>query len=193
LKNRIPSKVGLRSPATWPHLAVRTLLSDCTLQLMVSREQITTGPTCPRGPSTLLFWRQGRVRIKTVLDFFSEFRKSVLKFFNWIHRLQYFSKMESVFGIFCRNWYRNRRGVLPTVSFGYRFLSEITGFVSWNFLELWLGFFLEFSSMWFFRIACTSLDKDYLFLYFLNVLRFFWVRWCWKTVEINDLVSRTNP
>jgi hypothetical protein len=73
---------------------------------------------------------------KNGFGFFSEFRKSVLKFFNWIHRLQYFSKMESVFGIFCRNWYRNRRGVLPTVSFGYRFLSEITGFVSWNFLEL---------------------------------------------------------
>jgi hypothetical protein len=27
--------------------------------------------------------------------------------------------------------------------------------------------------MWFFRIVCTSLDKDYLFLYFLDVLRFF--------------------
>jgi hypothetical protein len=26
-----------------------------------------------------------------------------------------------------------------------------------------------------FRIACTSLDKDYLFLYFLNALRFFWI------------------
>ena len=34
-------------------------------------------------------------------------------------------------------------------------------------------FFSEFSSMWFFRITCMSLDKDYLFLYFLDVLRFF--------------------
>jgi hypothetical protein len=34
-------------------------------------------------------------------------------------------------------------------------------------------FFSEFSSMWFFRIACTSLDKDYLFFYFLDALRFF--------------------
>jgi hypothetical protein len=63
--------------------------------------------------------------------------------------------------------------------------------------DLCLGIFRncvsEFSSMWFFRIACTSLDKDYLFLYFLDALRFFWDRWCWKAVEINDLVSRTNP
>jgi hypothetical protein len=42
---------------------------------------------------------------------------------------------------------RNRRGVLPTVSIGYRFLSEITGFVSRKFPELCLGFFSEFSSM----------------------------------------------
>jgi hypothetical protein len=48
-----------------------------------------------------------------------------------------FFETESVFGIF----YRNRRGVLPTVSFGYRFLSEITGFVSRNFPELCLGIF----------------------------------------------------
>jgi hypothetical protein len=34
-------------------------------------------------------------------------------------------------------------------------------------------FFSEFSNIWFFRIACTSLDKDYLFLYFLDALRFF--------------------
>jgi hypothetical protein len=39
-----------------------------------------------------------------------------------------------------------------------------------------------------FRIACTSLDKDYLFLYFFERLKIFWDRWCWKSVEINDLV-----
>jgi hypothetical protein len=43
-------------------------------------------------------------------------------------------------GIGFRIFYRNRRGVLPTVSFGYRFLSEITGFVSRN-------FFSKFSNM----------------------------------------------
>jgi hypothetical protein len=42
-----------------------------------------------------------------------------------------------------------------------------------------------------FRIDCTSLDKDY-FLYFLDALRFFWDRWCWKSVEINDLVFSTH-
>jgi hypothetical protein len=47
--------------------------------------------------------------------------------------------------------------------------------------------------MRYFRIVCTSLDKNYLFLYFLDALRFFGDRWCWKAVEINDLVSRTNP
>jgi hypothetical protein len=35
-----------------------------------------------------------------------------------------------------RNRYRNRHGVLPTVSFGYRFFTEIIGFVSRNFSEL---------------------------------------------------------
>jgi hypothetical protein len=55
-------------------------------------------------------------------------------------------------------------------------------------------FFSEFSSMWFFRIACTSLDKDYLFLYFFWCFKIIFLdRWCWKAVEINDLVSRTNP
>jgi hypothetical protein len=54
-----------------------------------------------------------------------------------------------------RKRYRNRRGVLPTVSFGYRFLSEITGnyriyvsefsgIVSRNFPELYLGIFWNF-------------------------------------------------
>jgi hypothetical protein len=87
-------------------------------------------------------------------------------------------KTESAFEIFYRNRYR--RGVLPTVSFGYRFLSEIAGFVSQNFLKLCLEIFrncvldfLEFSSNAIFRIACTSLDKDYLFLYFFGRLKSF--------------------
>jgi hypothetical protein len=78
----------------------------------------------------------------------------------------------------------NRRGGLTTVFFSCRFfvgnywicVSEFSGIVSQN--------FFKFSSMWFFRIVCTSLDKDYLFLYFLDALRFFWDRWCWKAVEI---------
>jgi hypothetical protein len=101
--------------------------------------------------------------------------------------------MELVFGIFYRNQYQNRRGVLPTVFFGYRFLSEITGIVSRNFPELCLGIFFGIFQHVFFHIACTSLDKDYLFLYFLHALRFFWDTWCGKAVWINDLVSRINP
>jgi hypothetical protein len=59
--------------------------------------------------------------------------------------------------------------------FGYRFLSEITGFVSRNFPELCLGIFRNCVSEFFgifqhvlFCIVCTSLDNDYLFLYFLE-------------------------
>jgi hypothetical protein len=48
-------------------------------------------------------------------------------------------------------------------------VSEFTGIVSWNFSELCLGIFQHVI----FRIACTSLDKDYLFLYFLDALIFF--------------------
>jgi hypothetical protein len=59
--------------------------------------------------------------------------------------------------------------------------------------EFFRNFFRNFPACDFFCIACTSLNKDYLFLYFLDALRFFWVRWCWKAVEINDLVSSTNP
>jgi hypothetical protein len=98
---------------------------------------------------------------------------------------------ESVFEICYRNQYRNRHGVLPTVSFGYWFLSEITEFVFQNFPELCLKFFGIFQHV-IFRIACTSLDKDYLFFgIFQHVI--FWDRWCWKAVGINDLVYRTNP
>jgi hypothetical protein len=43
---------------------------------------------------------------------------------------------------FSEFFYRNRWGVLPTISFGYRFLSKITGIVSRNFPELCLGTFL---------------------------------------------------
>jgi hypothetical protein len=62
------------------------------------------------------------------------------------------------------------------------------GIVSRNFSELCLGIFQHVI----FRIAYTSLDKDYIFLYFLDALRFFWDRWCWKAVEINDLVFSTH-
>jgi hypothetical protein len=74
---------------------------------------------------------------------------------------------------------------------GFRnFLSESTWCFTGRFL--WLPVFVrnyqicvseffrncvsEFFSMWFFRIACTSLDKDYLFLYFFRRLKiFFWI------------------
>jgi hypothetical protein len=62
----------------------------------------------------------------------------------------------------------------------YRPFPSVTGFCRklpdlclGNFRNCVLEIFSEFSSMWFFRIACTFLDKDYLFLYFLVALRFF--------------------
>jgi hypothetical protein len=59
---------------------------------------------------------------------------------------------------------------LPVFVGNYRiFVSEFSEIVSQNFLELCLGIFQHVI----FRIACTSLDKDYLFLYFLDALRFF--------------------
>jgi hypothetical protein len=79
--------------------------------------------------------------------------------------------------------------LLPVFVGNYRIcVSEFSGIVSRNFSELCLGIFQHVI----FRIAYTSLDKDYLFLYFLDTLRFFWYRWCWKTVEINDLVFSTH-
>jgi hypothetical protein len=82
---------------------------------------------------------------------------------------------------------------LPIFVGNYRnCVSEFSGNVSQNLSKLCLRFFGIFQHM-IFRIACTSLDKDFLFLYFLDALRFFWDRWCGKAVEINDLVSRTNP
>jgi hypothetical protein len=85
-----------------------------------------------------------------------------------------------------------RCGVLPTVSFGLRLpvfvgnyricVSEFSGIVSRNFPELCLGIFrncvLEFFVIFqqvIFRIACTSLDKDYLFLYFFGCIKIFWI------------------
>jgi hypothetical protein len=63
----------------------------------------------------------------------------------------------------------------------YRPFPSVTGFCRklpdlclGNFRNCVSEFFSEFSSMWFFRIACTFLDKDCLFLYFLDALRFFW-------------------
>jgi hypothetical protein len=103
-------------------------------------------------------------------------------------------------------WKRNRFsefsigiGIRIDVVF-YQLFPSVTGFCR-KLPDLCLGifrnfvseFFSEFSNIWFFRIACTSLDKDYLFLYFVDALRFFWDRWCWKAVEINNLVSRRNP
>jgi hypothetical protein len=80
----------------------------------------------------------------------------------------------------------------------YRPFPSVTGFCR-NFPELCLVIFQNCVSDFFgifqhviFRIVCTSLDKDYLFLYFLDTLRFFWDRWCWKAVEINDLVFSTH-
>jgi hypothetical protein len=60
---------------------------------------------------------------------------------------------------------------LPVFVGNYRiYISEISGIVSRNFFGIFFGIFQHVI----FRIACTSLDKDYLFLYFLDTLRFFW-------------------
>jgi hypothetical protein len=78
---------------------------------------------------------------------------------------------------------------LPVFVRNYRIcVSEFSGIVSRNFSELCLGIFQHVI----FRIACTSLDKDYLFLYFLDTFRFFLDIWCWKVIEINDLVFSTH-
>jgi hypothetical protein len=62
---------------------------------------------------------------------------------------------------------------LPVFVGNYRIcVSEFSGIVSQNFPKLCLGIFQHVI----FGIACTSLDKDYLFLYFLDALRFFWDR-----------------
>jgi hypothetical protein len=59
---------------------------------------------------------------------------------------------------------------LPVFVGNYRIcVSEFSGIVSRNFSELYFGIFQHVI----FRLACTSLDKDYLFLYFLDALRFF--------------------
>ena len=113
--------------------------------------------------------------MKTVSEFFG-IPETDFEIFRSNSPVTVFSKTESVFGIF----YRNRRGVLPTVSFCYRFLSEITEFVSRNFPELSRNFselclrifricvskIFEIFQDVIFRIAYTPLDKDYLFLYF---------------------------
>jgi hypothetical protein len=113
--------------------------------------------------------------MKTVSEFFG-IPETDFEFFRLNSPVTVFFETELVFGIFYRNRYRNRCVVLPTVSFGYWFLSEITGFVSRNFPELCLGIFWNCLGIFqhvIFRIACTSLDKDYLFCIFLDALRFF--------------------
>jgi hypothetical protein len=72
-------------------------------------------------------------------------------------------------------------------------VSEFSGIVSRNFSEFCFGFFRKFSACDFSRRMYTSLDKNYLFLYFFARIKLFWDRWCWKAVGINDLVTRTNP
>jgi hypothetical protein len=59
---------------------------------------------------------------------------------------------------------------LPVFVGNYRiYVSKISWIVSQNFFGIFFGIFQHVI----FCIACTSLDKDYLFLYFLDALRFF--------------------
>jgi hypothetical protein len=69
----------------------------------------------------------------------------------------------------------------------YRPFPSVTGFVR-NY-QIYVSEFFGIFHHVIFRIVYTSLDKDYLFLYFFGCLKIFLDRWCW----INDLVSRTNP
>jgi hypothetical protein len=135
--------------------------------------------------------------------------KTVLEFFGFPETDFEIFRYDSSVTVFFENGIRFRDFLSKSVSesawcFTDRFLrllffvgnyricvSDFSGIVSQIFLELCLRFFGIFQHV-IFRIACTSLDKDYLFLYFLDSLRFFWDRWRWKTVGINDLVSRTN-
>jgi hypothetical protein len=62
---------------------------------------------------------------------------------------------------------------LPVFVGNYRIcVSDFSEIVSQIFSELCLGFFGIFQHV-IFRIACTSLDKDYFFCIFLDTLRFF--------------------
>jgi hypothetical protein len=104
--------------------------------------------------------------------------------------------------IFFENGIGFRNFLLESVSestwcFTDRF-SSVTGFCR-KLPDLCLRIFRNCVSEFFeifqhviFHIACTSLDKDYFFLFF-GRLKIFWDRWCWKAVGINDLVSQTNP
>jgi hypothetical protein len=75
----------------------------------------------------------------------------------------------------------------------YRPFPSVTGFCQ-KLPDLCLEIFRNSPACDFFHIVCTSLDKDYLFLYFFGRFKiFFGDRWCSKAVEINDLVSGTNP
>jgi hypothetical protein len=106
------------------------------------------GPGTPGAPASTQWTHASQVACNTQVEM-----KMVSEFFGIL---------ETDFEIF-------RSDSLITVFFRKRFLSEITRFMSRNFSELCLGIFQHVI----FRIACTSLVKDYLFLYFLNALRFF--------------------
>jgi hypothetical protein len=81
---------------------------------------------------------------------------------------------------------------LPVFVGNYRIcVLKFSGIVSRNFSELCLGNFRNFPACDFSH-RLTSLDKDYLFLYFWTPLDFFCDIWCWKAVEINDLVFFTH-
>jgi hypothetical protein len=95
--------------------------------------------------------------MKTVSEFF-DIPETDFEIFRSDSSVMVFFENGIDFWIFYRNRYRNRRGVLPTVSFGYRFLSEMTRFVfrnfpelSQNFSELCLGIFHHVI----FCITCT--------------------------------------
>jgi hypothetical protein len=82
----------------------------------------------------------------------------------------------------------------------YRPFPSVTGFCR-KLSDLCLGnfrncvseFFRNFSACDFFASLVHLWIRITYFVFFGRFKIFFGVRWCWKAVEINDLVSRTNP
>jgi hypothetical protein len=79
---------------------------------------------------------------------------------------------------------------LPVFVGNYRiYVSEISGIVS----EFFRNFFRNFPACDFFASPLHLWIRITYFCIFWTFLDFLGVRWCWKAVKINDLVSRTNP
>jgi hypothetical protein len=80
---------------------------------------------------------------------------------------------------------------LPVFVGNYRiYVSEISGIVSRIFFGIFFGIFQQCDFSHRLYISGKGL---LIFVFFGRFKIFLGVRWCWKAVEINDFVSRTNP